>query len=203
MGRPVAARIARRGFTLLEALVTLVLVALIATLLMQSLLHAMTVRERLLSVQAHARVAALQELWVREALAGALPDLSSGYGVFVGTPERIEFVTSAPLSGETLSRATLSLERAGTGAHLDYSDAGMDSIRVIEHPLRAASFAYADATGAWHGSWPPTGRNPEHLPRAVRLEAEGHRGRVDWLVAILPSPRPPVDLRPPELDVGR
>ena len=55
----------QRGFTLLETVVTLVVVSMLVAMLMQALNQALSLRTRMLRVQAEARTAFLQEAWFR------------------------------------------------------------------------------------------------------------------------------------------
>jgi prepilin-type N-terminal cleavage/methylation domain-containing protein len=61
------------GFTLLETIVTLVIVSLMVALLMQALSQVLNLRQRVLRLQGEARIAALQERWFRESLQAPSP----------------------------------------------------------------------------------------------------------------------------------
>lgn len=184
------------GFTLLEALVTLVIVSLIATLLMQSLSYALDLRERLLRHQAAASVAALQEQWFRDTLAAALPDLPDALGVLRGDRDSVELITADPLGPRSLARVRWQLVPGADGVRLVYRDDRLGEIAVIDTPLREASFSYLDAAGHWHGNWPPERQQDEVLPRLLRLQAETLAGPLVWMVPVLADPRPAEFLRP-------
>ncbi|MFN3842954.1 MAG: type II secretion system protein J [Rehaibacterium terrae] len=194
--RHIGARRGLGGFTLLEALVTLVIVSLIATLLMQSLAHALGLRERLLRHQAAASIAALQEQWFRDSIAAALPDLPDALGVMRGDGDSVELITADPLGPRGLAQARWQLVRGADGVRLGYRDDRLGEIIVIDTPLREASFSYLDAAGNWHRSWPPDRQQDEVLPRLLRLQADTRGGPLVWMVPVLADPRPAEFLRP-------
>lgn len=200
MNRPGTTAIHARqhGFTLLEAIVTLAIVALISALLMQSLTHALSLRERLLRHQAGARIGALQEQWFRESVAAAVPDLPDAIGVMRGDADGVELVTADPLGPRGLEQVRWRLARSGDGIRLTYSDSRLGDIPVIDSPLRDAAFSYLDAAGNWHRAWPPERQQDEVLPRLLRLEADTATGRLLWMVPVLAYPRPAEFLRPEE-----
>lgn len=204
-------RIRAAGFSLLEVLVTMVIVALIVTLLMQGLSQALDLRTRLLRHHQLAVVAGLQEQWFRDTVSAAMADLPDALGGMVGSADALEFVTSGALGGQGLQRVRWSLVPVAGGWSLHYSDPRLPELVVIEGPLADASFSYLGSDSReWEDRWePPPADQPvamdglegsradsEALPVMVRLRAEGATGPLYWLVPVWADPAMPVLLRP-------
>ena len=188
-----------KGFTLLETVVTLVIVSLLVATLMQALGHALNLRTRLLRVQGEARVELLQEAWFRETVGAAQADLDDAMGGMEGSRDSLAYASSMPLASPGMSRVRWWLQDDGKGAALHYSDADASDLVVVAGPLKAASFAYLDHAGAWHDEWEPAPEDTERLPRLVRLEAQTIKGQLYWLVPLLADPMPQELLRPDQL----
>lgn len=176
-----------RGFSLLEAMVTLVIVAMIMALLMQSLVYVLGLRERLLRHEADARTAALHEQWFRESVASALGDAPDGAQPFAGSAEGFRMLGADALrSGAGAVLAWRIVDAAGR-RHLEYVEEG-EAVVVLADGLEEGRFEYRDLAGRWHEAWPVEGLPDEHLPRAVRLNARRGDAPWDWWVAIPASP---------------
>lgn len=202
---------------MLEVIVTLVIVSMLVTILMQALSHALSLRARLLTFQGEVRVAVLQEAWFRDAIGGAQNDLEEGYGVLTGTDDTLEYVTPAPLVAKGLSQVRWWIESGREGQSLHYADAATEDMIVVPGPLRNAAFAYLDHDGNWQRDWDGNAGNAGYgasrltgedamamgytgdlatsLPQLVRFEATTSRGNLHWLVPVQTDPRPPLSLR--------
>lgn len=189
-----------RGFTLLEALVTLVIVALIVTLLMQALQQSLDLRVRLLRHQSETRVASLQEHWFRESVAGAMADLPDAFGRMEGRADSLALVTLQPVGASGIARVRWWLEPVDGGHALHYADPDWEDITVVPGPLDGARFEYLEPDGKWTDRWIPEAGDRIVLPRMVRLRASTAEGNLDWMVPILADPGLPIMLRP--LDPG-
>lgn len=188
------------GFTLLEAIVTLVIVSLLVTVLMQALSHALSLRTRLLRFQGEARVDFLQEAWFRETVAGAQVDLGDALGGIEGTSQSLAYATPAPLVAEGMARVRWWIEPGAQGGEsLHYADSAAADIVIVAGPLEQASFSYLDHQGEWHREWKPEKDAEETMPQLVRFEARSLRGTLYWLVPLVTDTRPPESFR---LDVG-
>lgn len=185
-----------RGFTLLEALVTLVIVALIVTLLMQALQQSLDLRVRLLRHQSETRVATLQEQWFRESVAGVVADLPDAFGRMEGQAATLSLVTLQPVGARGVARVRWWLEPVPGGHALHYADPEWEDITVIPGPLAGARFEYLAPAGGWSDRWMPEPGEHIVLPRMVRLRADTADGQLDWLVPVLADPALPVMLRP-------
>lgn len=207
------------GFTLLETIVTLVIVSLIVVVLMQALQQALGLRMRLLRFERETRMATLQESWFRDSVGAALIELPASAGVMQGDAEGFSLTTAAPLAGTgpAAVRWQLQREREGAVEALLYeavdaraqpaagvgagggSRGDRAAVRVLSG-LRDASFSYLAADGAWKEEWAPGDVEP--LPRMVRLTATTGTGRLFWLVAIAADGRQRRTLRPEEANLG-
>ena len=204
------------GFTLLETLVTLVVVSMIVVVLMQALQQALALRARLLRYEAHARTSTLQEAWFRDTVRAAIPDIPDALGSPEGTTEVFAFVTAAPLTGDGLARVSWVLVGVDGGFALEYASDDGTRLRILDGPLQEPAFAYMDGAGGWHEAWnqeialgdqplpareqdPPP---PVPLPRMVRLHAVTADGELTWLVPVLSEPLPPEVLRPEDYGLG-
>ena len=200
------------GFTLLEAIVTLVIAALIVTVLMQALQQSLGLRTRLLRHEQATRMAGLQEQWFRDTLGGALADLPDGLGALRGDGARIDFVSAAPLGrAHAVAAVRWSLVPAADGVALVYDDPWWSQLQVVAGPLRDATFEYLDAAGHWQPAWAPTEEAAEEdaappgplrtppLPGMVRLRASTSTGDLVWLVPLTAEPIPVPSLRPDEV----
>jgi prepilin-type N-terminal cleavage/methylation domain-containing protein len=175
-----------RGFTLLEALVTLVIVSMLMAVLVQALLHVMGLRERVLRLEAEARTAQLHEAWFRDSVAalvvdpfGRLPGLSGNASGFqaIGAGPLARAGGVQPVVWGVDDAHRVLRYREGE----DWSD-----VLVTRGGLR---FQYRDLDGGWHDAWPVRQRPQERLPRAVALGFEGGDGPRWWIAAV--ASRPP------------
>lgn len=177
----------RCGLTLVELLVTLVLVSMLGTLLVQSVGFFAARYETVQRIARDAARAGLRQQWFAASVHGLVPD-----GVearrFEGAPTGFQGTTLAPLEAAAGLPVTVRWSigaEAGGGLAVGYAEDGAPRRRVLvrEGPL---AFRYADARGAWHERWPPPGSR-EWTPSQVRLEAGG---RTLWLAAVDATPVP-------------
>lgn len=192
-----------RGFSLLEALVTLVIIALIATLLMQSLLHVLGLRERVLRHERDARVEALHERWFRDSIAAAVADRPGLAPAFSGDAAGLRLQSLDPLRAQGLTGIDWRLLREGAALRLEYAEAA-ERWTLGPDDLGEASFGYLASDGSWHTAWPRAGHADEVLPRAVRLVATSDGRERVWWAHIAPAPGlpPQLALRMEAIDGG-
>ncbi len=188
---------------------TLVIVSLIVTVLMQALAQTLDMRQRLLRHQSVVRMASLEEQWFRDSVASAIADLADARGAFTGTASSLEFVSAGPLGGQGIARVGWAIVETGGRARLVYTDPSMPDLAIIEGGLARGRFEYLDGRGEWTSQWPAgnaASRNAREqgdrpareavLPRMVRLTAETPSGSIHWSVAIDASPFLRENLRP-------
>lgn len=184
-----------RGFSLLEALVTLVIVSLVATVLMQSLLHVLGMRERMLRADREGRTAVLHERWFRDSAAAAIGDRPDGAMPFAGDASGLRFLSHAPLEGQGVLAVSWRLVQAPDGRFaLEYEQSGR-RWPVLPPALEGAAFDYLDSRGTWHAGWPLESAPDAALPRAVRLAATRDGKPLVWWVAVAAGPGLPPTLR--------
>ena len=197
-----------RGLTLVELLVTLLLVSLLGTLLVQSISFFAARYDAVQRVAREAARADMQQRWFAASVRGLVPE-----GVparrFEGGPASFQGTTLAPLEAPSglpvVVRWRIAAAANGNSA-VGYAESGGPHRRVLARP-RPLAFQYADAARAWHNRWPPEGTADgrraaradddvaeEWIPSQVRLVAEGE---VVWLASVDASPVPRVtqDLR--------
>jgi len=123
--------VSSRGFSLLETLVSLVIVALIATVMMQSLFQVLGLRERVLRHEAEARQAALQQAWFRDSVAALVAEMPERQGGFRGDPEGWSGTSLAGPSGAGLRRIEWRLTGLPGQRVLQLSENGATSARTV------------------------------------------------------------------------
>lgn len=174
-----------RGFTLLEMIVTLVIVSLLVVVLVQALSQALRIRSGIITHQRLSRIALLQEQWFRDSVAGSIADARDAPVQWIGGTDSMKFLTLAPLTGAGLQEVAWTLQPVAGGKGLHYVAADGRDLEVIPGPLKNASFAYMDGTGVWHREWKPRTDDKHVLPRVVRLEAETASGTLLWLAPVV------------------
>ena len=192
-----------RGLTLVELLVTLLLVSLLGTLLVQSVSFFAARYEAVQRVARQAARADMQQRWFAASVRGLVPE-----GVparrFEGGPATFKGTTLAPLeapSGLPVVVQWRIAAAANGNSAVGYAEAGGPHRRVLARPQPLA-FQYADAARAWHNRWPPASTAEarrsaraaddvaaEWIPSQVRLVAGQ---QVVWLASVDATPIPRV-----------
>lgn len=193
---------AEAGFTLLEAIVTLVIVSMLVTVLMNALSQSLSLRTRMLRVQGESRQMLLQEAWFRDSVSGAQPPTRRNEADgFEGDAGGVRLMSAAPLADAGSARIEWRLgPDADRGIALHYLDPASGDLVVVPGPLRDAAFSYLGEDGGdWVSEWRSTTpkdasrlteKGSGTLPRLVRFQATTATGRrLHWLVYL------PADLR--------
>lgn len=175
-----------KGFSLLEAMVTLVVIALVATLLMQSLTHVLGMRERVLRHERDARVEALHERWFRDSVTAAAADRPGASPSFRGDATSMAFFSLDALRAQSAAAVGWRLVENTGGVRLEYVEAGATWPLLVES-IEAGAFAYLDSAGQWHDTWPVAEHPGEVLPRAVRLVLRSVDGEIMWWAHVGPE----------------
>lgn len=148
------------GFTLIEVLVTMVITALLVTLLLNSLYHVMQVDEVISRESSERELGHSGSAWLTRVLETCLPAESAGHRL-IGDDKRLSCDTLSPLasslSGMPL-RIELTLTNQEQASRIDYRElepvAGA-ALPLLSLPVSGARFRYVDSKGQWLSSWPP------------------------------------------------
>lgn len=184
-----------RGLTLMELLVALVLVALLATLMVQGVALFGGSYDAVKRNQRDATNAALRQRWFVSSVRGIVP-----YGLearaFKGNADGFETVTLQPLNAEPGMPTLVRWEVVDDGpwsvvTYAEDAPTEDDAIswRVLVAEGDDLSFQYADTAHQWHDRWPLDSEPTQWVPRMIRLAtAEG----AVWLATIDVAPSPTV-----------
>ena len=184
------------GFTLMEMLVTLVLISFATMLMFQMLGSYRIARERVQSQSGLIDRQALFQDWFRDSVHGlyAAPKLH-----FVGDPAQFSATTLNPLYAPEGSPTAIewSLRADDSGAaEIVYAEDGREQWHLPLQGGGEVEFAYFDAEWRETDTWPPKlGKaNPEALPAVVGLISRFEDGDRPLLVAVVEPLEPPIRL---------
>lgn len=170
------------GFTLLEMLVTLVIVSLVAGIAWQAMGQLARIERLLEQGQMQSLAQAVRAEWVRNALASLLPGSPPGDERFRATATELQGLSAEvprwPMPGLALLRLRLDHDVARDTTALQVIDdgpqqdgAGDAATPLLSWPGSEGRFRYLDEHGEWLDRWPPEGRaDAPALPKAVLLE---------------------------------
>lgn len=173
------------GFTLLEVLVVLVLVALVSTTILQGFTFAINVQTRIKKQLTETQNSALQENWFRETVRSFQPNFSNNKEGVIGTASEVKGISLTPLYGQTgIPTATLwRLKSSGATSSLYYKIDKLPEIRVATWNSRDVTFKYTDAKGEFHSSWPPDDETTG-LPKGILISTPPKAQGFAWYAAI-------------------
>jgi len=188
-----------RGFTLLEALVVLVITGMISAVLVQGLsllLNARTsVQDKLVAVDE----TIIQQSLFLEPLRGVVPDYPERPHVFVGEAQRLHGLTARPLQARAGTPVPFTLTIAYDGrlnqSTMTYQEDNTEPLLIGSWEGAEGTFAYRDITGAWRESWPPEDdpRAPQ-TPWLIRL-AKGTGFPANMVASVEGTHRRPLRFR--------
>lgn len=174
---------AQRGFTLLEALVVLVLTALIATVLVEGIGRVADLRRRMASRVEAAPELAMRTGWFRNAIAATLPDLRRGSDRFRGDAATLSGITTAPLGDASGVPTPYAWRIRGVeGGYVLETRERADWIAVLGWREPAGKFTFLGPDGRIRDRWPTDEAGLPQLPEAILLQA-GADDRPYWIVA--------------------
>ena len=163
------------GFTLLELLVTLVILGLITGLLAQTLDQVFRIDQALATTALPAQSEAVRADWVRQALDALQPPDRTGRDPFTGTAQRLSGTTGNPLADSPagFGRVDLSLKfdpSAGKTTLLALLPGQSTAVAILRWPGNRGAFSFIDANGNAFDRWPPPLDAYDPLPAIVVLE---------------------------------
>lgn len=195
-----SARLRQTGFTLLEMLVTLVIVSLVAGVVWQAMGQLQRVEGLLTAGRFEAVEQSIRAEWVRSALTALLPGDERRGDRLAGSALELTGLSAdvpawpapgvAPLhlrlehsaSDDQTSLLLVPPEAAGAAPGTAAS--------LLRWPGRTGRFSYLGHDSQWHDRWPPEGlQKAPALPRAVLLET-GVPGLAVVLAPVPTSPTP-------------
>jgi prepilin-type N-terminal cleavage/methylation domain-containing protein len=169
----------QRGFTLIEVLVTLVLLSLVAATVFGSLRQVLESRVRLRPYLDQSQETALAAGWFRQTVHGLIADYPDAKDRFVATADRFSGLSASSLAGPagtpTAFRWTLRYDAEQDTTVLEYGEGSMTPMRIAAWPGRQGAFAYYGSDQKWRSDWPPppSGDTPvgtiPQFPALVRL----------------------------------
>lgn len=192
------------GFTLLEMLITLMIVSLVAGVVWQAMGQLLRVERLLDRGQMQSLAQTLRFEWVRGALAALLPGMPKTSDRFQGNSTELRGLSTEapvlPTSGFGLLQLRIQYDPIANITALQILSEARSVANMTETYTtllswagRQGKFSYLDEKGQWQDTWPPSGmRAPAPaLPRAVSLETgvtEFPLLLATMLVSALPLP---------------
>lgn len=190
------------GFTLVEVLITLVLVAMVAAVAFGSLTQVFEARNRLRPYLDQSEQTTLVASWFRQTIRALLADYDDGPHPFAGTTTQIAGLTASPLIGPpgtpVAFRWSLKYDAARDVTMLEYGEGPSQTMQIVSWTGRGGTFTYYGDDQKWHAAWPPPdadqGKSIPQLPQLVRL-SEAPPDLVPMIVAatrasaVPPQPR--------------
>jgi prepilin-type N-terminal cleavage/methylation domain-containing protein len=177
------------GFTLIEVMVVLVIVALISATLLFAFQSVLDIRLRLAQFLDGTDTPNLVAGWFRDTVDGLVPDIKDGAGSFTGAPRRLTGLSLAPLNGLAGVPTRITWEvafDASTGrTDLRYQGAEQPEMTIASWPDDRGGFRYCGPDLVCYDHWPPPSGIASEVPFLIRLDAV--RGTDAW--AILAAPR--------------
>lgn len=169
-----------RGLTLLELLVTLVIVAMAAALLSQAMMQISRLELQLEESGAEPQAQMVRREWLRSAVASGLPELIGRNTLFTGDAGSVslESVEALELFGAGVSPLRIRMASVAGQQQLQIlpprDAASLDTpapIPLLSWRGEAGRIEYMDAEGRWQARW-PADDSPEltrRPPRALRF----------------------------------
>ena len=187
----------QRGFTLVEVLVTLVLVSLLGTLLLQSAGFFLGRHAAVARVHRDASDAALRGHWFLSTVQAMVPSRLEARR-FAGDGSSFEGTTLQPLAAESGLPVRVRWSVGGEGGpdSVVYVEEGNGAWTVLTSKEGGLAFQYADSAGRWWERWPVESEARERIPRMVRLVSAS--GRTLWLARLDLFPEPVPNYREEE-----
>jgi prepilin-type N-terminal cleavage/methylation domain-containing protein len=189
------------GFTLVEVLVTLVLLSMVAAIVFGSLAQVLDARARLRPYLDQSEETALVASWFRQTVQALIADYETGKNRFTASANAFSGLTASPLLGPagtpTAFTWTLNYDPASNLTFLEYREKPSDTVDIARWSGKDAVFSYYGQDQEWRRVWPPidlsTSTTAMQLPQLVRLGGLPS-GLFPTIVAApraAPIPRPP------------
>ena len=172
----------RRGFTLLETIVALLISTLAVAMVFQSLHVFALARDRVAAAGATMDRNRLALAWMRESAESLL---ATDAIPFKGERERWSGVSSAALLTRSGVPEAVQWQLSGDGAAAAaYRQNRSNKQLVLPMPAGRLHFVYVDAEGKAHRQWPPALGTYPQLPAAIAL-VSADRAQPLFIAAVL------------------
>lgn len=186
------------GFTLVEVLVTLVLLSMVGTIVFGGLVQVLDARTRLRPYLDQAEETALVAGWFRQTVQALIPDYNGGKDSFAATESSFSGLTASPLIGAAGTPTgfgwVLRYQAGPDVTILEYIEKPAKPLQIARWSGKAGSFSYFDRENEWRKVWPPPEVNqaaPQlQLPQLVRLGGVPHEALPMIVAAPRASPVP-------------
>jgi len=165
------------GFTLVEVLVTLVLLSMVAAIVFGSLGQVLNARARLRPYLDRSEETALVAGWFRQTVQALIADYDTGKNGFAASANTFSGLTASPLLGPagtpTAFAWALRYDAALDLTFLEYREKPRDTVEIARWSGKDAVFSYYGQDQEWRRVWPPTELDKSttamQLPKLVRL----------------------------------
>ena len=176
--KPTVLRRRSQGFTLIEILVVMVLVALVSGVLFQALSQAYRLKERFGTELFNVQQGQMAADWYRQSVNGLYPDYPDGDNVFKGSAQEFSGLSTNPLSEDygvvTPVRWKIQGQRANGVSSLVYVTDKQET-PLFSWRSDEARFVYLDDQHEPHDQWPPAvGKFPQ-LPSQIQVHSKEGR----------------------------
>ena len=184
------------GFTLLEMLVTLVVVSMVAGLLGQALFQLSRIERLLEGGQLSSMANAVRANWIRSALEALLPGEPDSRERLTGSERELEGLSAdvpmLPAPGLAQLHLRLAFDATAGATQLQLLDSfatqalgASAPVVLLSWPGREGRFRYLDDAGVWQDNWPVALKaGVAGLPRAILVETG-----LPTLPALVAAPR--------------
>jgi prepilin-type N-terminal cleavage/methylation domain-containing protein len=196
------------GFTLIEMLVVLVIVAMVSAIVVTSYQRILDIRVRLAAFLDGVDAPTMIAGWFRGSVEGLIADQKGAADVFAGTSRRFAGLSVAALDGTpgvpTRIAWELVFDPVAARTALSYRRDDRDAMMVASWPGDRGQLRYCDPRLVCSENWPPVDLlgNPQlgsqrasQLPALIILDAV--RGTAEWPIVAAPQadrdprPKPP------------
>lgn len=190
------------GFTLVEVLVVLLIVALISGSMFSAFQRVLDVRLRLVQFLDGTDTPNLVAGWFRQTVDGLVPDVKDGADLFSGGARRFTGLSLAPLDGmggvPTRITWRLDYDPDAGRTYLHYQAASDAGWTVASWPDNRGQIRYCGSDLTCFDAWPPPAKKVSQVPSLIRLDIV--KGTEPW--AILAAPQSDHDARERPVQLG-
>lgn len=174
-----------RGFTLLEMIITLLLMTMMTMLLIQGLSGVYKIKSSLLKHIDSTRTTPLRNYWLKNIINGFTLDHSLRNQGFQGDSNQVDGITFQSLRGGigVPTICSLKIERLEDRAALLYKEQGDTGWLELDSWENAtAQFMYLTADYSWLDRWPQKNiKNFDLLPEGIGFSVTGKENLVEYL----------------------